>query len=669
MKKSITLLAGASLLFLGVPSVVFAQGGAASGPFADVPADHWAYQSVDNLQKAGIVIGYPDGTYGGKRAMTRYEFAVAIARLLPLINGNSNYATKDDLAAARKDLEDKLAANQSAIDDLKKLVDEFQPELQKLGQDVAAIKDRLDSLEARVAAVEAEQARVHITGNGTIIARGDANTKSGTAGFMDENGDFLTNPTYAGSGAPISGKKMLASTDVYNDFVLGIRGKLSDTATANVKLDFGNYLSAVGNTATGPAGAVAPAAPAQPGNLTAGNQQTTVWEAYLDAPVSLGPLGGAELVAGRFGNQWTKYTLKQIDADVYTNLYQTDSGNIITDGAKVNLKLGPAKIQAFAGKNSAIPFSQPAGGSAYASVGTRPGGLIAANNGALLQQGAGIRATFGAPAGAVLGLSLEQFGVNAPQTDANRLGNPPGVFPTYDRVSVYGADFNGAIPFLTKTGLTLDANYTVSAEGNDNGFSNVGNGWRYTATDDQIGFLIGGLAIKGGYQFIGPEFSAPGNWGKLGAWDNPTNVKGGVVSAKYSFSPKLKLNADYEGYKTAYGTTTQGNPINSPLQQGDTVNRYQVGLGYDLTSAYAVDLGYEAVQYDLRNNAGTLAAPGKPIETYVNIGIGHEINTNTSFKFLYQIVNYDDKGTGFDPNAAGGKEQGGVAVGQFSLKF
>ena len=128
-KKNLTLLAGASMLVLGVPAVSLAQGTAASGPFADVPADHWAYQSVDTLQKAGIVIGYPDGTYGGKRAMTRYEFAVAIARLMPLLgnNGAGNFATKDDLAALRQELENKLQANSDAIDALRKLVDEFQP--------------------------------------------------------------------------------------------------------------------------------------------------------------------------------------------------------------------------------------------------------------------------------------------------------------------------------------------------------------------------------------------------------------------------------------------------------------------------------------------------------------------------------------------------------------
>ena len=113
MNKKLALLAGAGLLVLGAPAVTMAQApatGATSGPFADVPADHWAYTAVDTLQRAGIVIGYPDHTYGGKRAMTRYEFAVAIARLLNQINQNNpNYATQDQLNALRSDLEGRLA--------------------------------------------------------------------------------------------------------------------------------------------------------------------------------------------------------------------------------------------------------------------------------------------------------------------------------------------------------------------------------------------------------------------------------------------------------------------------------------------------------------------------------------------------------------------------------
>jgi len=661
----IALIAGASLLALGVPSAVFAQTNgtpAASGPFADVPADHWAYQSVDTLQKAGIVIGYPDRTYGGKRAMSRYEFAVAIARLLPLLQNNNNYATKDDLAALRQDLEQKLQANSDAIDALRKLVDEFGPELTKLGQDVSAVKDRLDALEARVAAVEEEQRRIKFNGVLNLIVKGEDVTKG--SAFMDQNGLILSGPDAT--------KKILQATDVFHDFVLGIRGKVSDTATANVKLDFGNYLSSIGNTAAvGSNGIIAniyapgynASTPITPGGLTANNQQTTVWEANLEQPVDLGPLGGADLVVGRFGNQWTKYTLQQIDADVYTYLYQTDSGNIPTDGGKVNLKLGPAHVDAWAGQMKAIPFAMPFGGAT--DVGLRgsqiiPGGLLPADHAAPLMQGAGARATFGNPNNGVLGVSVEQFGLPFMPHEADvHPGSPYGV------VSVYGADYNGTIPLLKQTGLVLDANWTDSADGfNSRSFNDIGNGWRYESTDDQVGLKFGALSLKGGYQYIGPDFSAPGYWGRIGNWVNPTNVEGPVGSAKYAVSPKLSLNGDVESYKTAYGNEY------SPLQQGDKVARYQVGAAFGLTSAYDVDLGYEQDNWTLsdKNPLTTgLVASGKPVQSYVNIGVGHSLNTNTSVKLLYQIARYQDKGTGFDGGV--GDFTGDVASAQFNAKF
>ncbi|NMB01121.1 MAG: hypothetical protein GX971_06305 [Firmicutes bacterium] len=53
-----------------------------ASPFADVPADHWAYDSIAELAAAGLIEGYPDGTYGGSRMMTRYEAAMVFARAL-----------------------------------------------------------------------------------------------------------------------------------------------------------------------------------------------------------------------------------------------------------------------------------------------------------------------------------------------------------------------------------------------------------------------------------------------------------------------------------------------------------------------------------------------------------------------------------------------------------
>ncbi|HIE51660.1 MAG TPA: S-layer homology domain-containing protein, partial [Armatimonadetes bacterium] len=55
---------------------------AMAGPFTDVPFQHWAYEAVNQLAEAGLLEGYPDGTFRGKENLTRYEFAMALSRLL-----------------------------------------------------------------------------------------------------------------------------------------------------------------------------------------------------------------------------------------------------------------------------------------------------------------------------------------------------------------------------------------------------------------------------------------------------------------------------------------------------------------------------------------------------------------------------------------------------------
>ncbi len=74
MKKSLML---AMAMALGVTASAYA-----ANPFSDVPAGHWAYDSVAKLAAEGVVDGYPDGTFGGSRLMTRYEMAQIIARAM-----------------------------------------------------------------------------------------------------------------------------------------------------------------------------------------------------------------------------------------------------------------------------------------------------------------------------------------------------------------------------------------------------------------------------------------------------------------------------------------------------------------------------------------------------------------------------------------------------------
>ena len=78
MKKTL-VSALTTALVVGVASTTFA----AANPFADVPADHWAYDAVAQLVQDGIVNGYAaDGTFKGDQNMSRYEMAQIVAKAM-----------------------------------------------------------------------------------------------------------------------------------------------------------------------------------------------------------------------------------------------------------------------------------------------------------------------------------------------------------------------------------------------------------------------------------------------------------------------------------------------------------------------------------------------------------------------------------------------------------
>ena len=717
MNKSLTVLAGAAILMVGLPAGMLNQARAASGTFADVPADHWAYQAVDTLQKAGIVIGYPDGTYGGKRAMTRYEFAEAIARLLPVLNTNtSNFATKDDLAAAKADLQSKIDANSAAIDALKQLVDGFAPELTALGQDVAAVKARLDSLEARVSALEAEQKRVHVTGTLNIIGSAYQVSKGGYA--FDQNGLLLV-PQPANYPVNEFGVRGLASNRVFqqdtvlNDFLLGIQGRLTDTATANVLIDFGNYIPSLGNTVTPgvfPNGNDVPFYPAQGSTSFGGPGQSTIWEAYLATPTGFGPLGQGDFKAGRLPVQWTNYTLKSNDADLYTTLYQTDSGNIPLDGASADLHTGPVSWNGWAGTFNAVGYAQPYGGAALFALEPKSippppeakfigsssfafgseqlgAGLNAYDRAEPFHQGAGLRGPLNCK-GSTLGFSLAQYALDVPLLDPEAAfaisdQSALGGNKFYNRVTVYGADFTGAIPYFQKTGIGLDASYNVAAFANGSGFNNIESGWRNTETDDQLSIKLGPVSLKGGYKYIGPNYTAPGYWGNIGSWSNPTNIEGGLASAKIKFAKTTGIDLGVADYHGAYAATKRGVLYNTSLLHGDEVTQYTAGTGMALGHRDVVNLGYEYDDYNIKGATSVSngvqifsgVGNGHPNQSFLTLGLNHTINTNTTFKLTYQYFTYNDNNTGFVPvNQFQGptytnNSQGSAVIGQFSMKF
>ena len=102
MKKSLVL---AMAMALGVTAS--AQ---AANPFSDVPAGHWAYDSISKLAAAGIIEGYGDDTFRGDRLMTRYEMAQIVAKAL------AKGANVDRLAAEFADELDALGVRVSALE-------------------------------------------------------------------------------------------------------------------------------------------------------------------------------------------------------------------------------------------------------------------------------------------------------------------------------------------------------------------------------------------------------------------------------------------------------------------------------------------------------------------------------------------------------------------------
>lgn len=141
---------------------------------SDVQPTDWAFQALQSLvERYGCIAGYPDGTYKGNRAMTRYEFAAGLNACLDriqelLVTNVADYATKADLEV------------------LKKLQDMFKTEL-------AALRGRVDTLEGRISYLEKTQfsTTTKLTGEAIMMLAGATSANLDDLGdaFSGNNGD------------------------------------------------------------------------------------------------------------------------------------------------------------------------------------------------------------------------------------------------------------------------------------------------------------------------------------------------------------------------------------------------------------------------------------------------------------------------------------------------
>jgi hypothetical protein len=94
-------------------------------PFTDVSPDHWAYQALLNLAGTyGCVSGYPDGSYRGEAAVTRYEFAAGLGACLGAVLG----------------LLEQQSNQQQEVDALIESMEQSLEELRQIQQDVQQLE-------------------------------------------------------------------------------------------------------------------------------------------------------------------------------------------------------------------------------------------------------------------------------------------------------------------------------------------------------------------------------------------------------------------------------------------------------------------------------------------------------------------------------------------------
>lgn len=147
---------------------------------SDVQPTDWAYQALQSLvERYNCIVGYPDGTYKGSRALTRYEFAAGVNACLDRMS--------ELLAASTADL-----ATKADLATLQRLQEEFAAEL-------AQLRNQVDTLDARTAVLEANQfsTTTKLTGN-AIFALADAfgdGDSNQTVFQHRENLNFITSFT------------------------------------------------------------------------------------------------------------------------------------------------------------------------------------------------------------------------------------------------------------------------------------------------------------------------------------------------------------------------------------------------------------------------------------------------------------------------------------------
>ena len=588
-----------------------------AAPFEDVKSDHWAYEAITRLQAKKIIIGYPDHHFSGKRLLTRYEFAVALDRAYKeiLANANAGAGTPGPAGKDGKDGVDGKDGKDGApgmtpeeVDALRKLTNEFKAELARLGTNMKAVNDRLDSLAQQVAAINRRLDKM-IQFNGDLFTgfRVDRSRNS----FVDYSGAVRS-----------ANNSLIGNVTSVQDFHLTGHANLAGGVKANFDAAFSNYLG----YRTGPDALSTPGASPNGGNR---NASTFINEANLVIPI--GSVGAnTKLTIGRFHEQNTPLTFWKPDYDAYFDIPWYDDGTYVQDGFDISSKFGSATTKIFAGSFSSVTdnfgtFNRPYAGAAYGR------NAFAANQVAGVHVGVPLF-KFGE-----LGLSLLDFSQSGgTATGGNSFGNEV----------VYGANFK--LKPISGFNISAEAAKSVPQTDFQNGVKNLDNESN-NAYLVNVGFKAGGVNSTVGYQYYDPNFSAPGYWNKIGNNYNPTNASGPFARFGYDLSNKIGLNLGADFLEGARNRAAGGNG-NFLDTKGSSAFRALGGVKYHFSKHLSLSADYEGVFYSISAASTGTGRRAKPIEQYLTFGVGANLAGNTVLKLAYQILSTSSAGFG-TPNS------------------
>jgi len=652
-KYALTLVLGAAVV---MPAV-------AQDNFPDVPENHWAYKELARLKSEGLLVGYPDGLFRGGRPASRYEMAVAIHAawanlkgitdglkgsiddILKRIEGAPTKADIDNLRAAIEALQGQVKVNSDDIASLKRLIDEFRGELQKLGADVEQMKKDIASLDKRVTALEKSKLPFDVHGDLNLVALG---------GYSGHDDEF---------GMTVDGRPLGYGRGDYSGQPVGVTRDLTVLHEAALTLDSNNETGpkfhatfVMGNMLDGDSRLVSPGGGSGFGdqsNVGGGpfGEANAAWYAqrfYVDFDTSVASLGFNAKV-GRVGYKINRMMFQRPDNTPYFSNDRWDDGEWMFDGAILGFKFGSAKLNVFGGRNS---------------------NRLATNGAEIQPMWAGSDLSYFDPFGSStwnhseiqidqsLGFHLnlplgEKGSVNLAYLwlDSNSVAhNGSSILEPWNRVVVFGGDFNYNLSDkLAFYGGYAKSDLFYNSESKyDEDNAAWWGGLKYGRKEDKWGIGVG-------YKSIDPLYAAPGAWGRIGTYWNPVDLQGFTIDTWLKINDKLTLSA-YGGFMSGRETDS------SFLSNDDKVTSFKVGLNYRLSDMSSVMANYETNNWDFNGE-------GEPKQSWFTLGFNFDLGAKTNLRLFWQMSDMDADGVPAFSFFNQDRARGGLIGTQLSVRF